>query len=407
MRNSIRAGVVALDLIYMGINFSALTLFSVLGTRIMSATGITASVIQWGAISYSAGIFLAFFAGHSRFSERKPTATVLLAAVLASIPQFLIPATPHIPSCMRGWAIIVLRLMQGLVMMAVPILSGQVGKLFSSARPFALGVILSGIFVGGFVGSSLGPALASMEGWETAYVVFGVAMIAAAATWVALTPKTTLPVKAEGEGGVPSSKVWREPFTWVWGFTFFPAIWIIFTLAPLINFIVEAEAPRAGSISSRVLEASYMSWSVIIGFIAYLVAKKSGGGRRGLFRAFASVQAACFLVALTGGVALYFSRSLQALLGALILLGVIQGTAPTFWSMQSTAYSKDEVTKAGYALGLLANSAALIGPATTLTLTPPGSPYLWVLIMGLALFGFIVTALSVRLRLPAEKAGLT
>ncbi|MCD6324356.1 MAG: MFS transporter [Desulfurococcales archaeon] len=403
LRPSVRAGVVALDLAYMGINFSALTLFSILAPFIMRVTEVSSSTIQWGAIAYSAGIFLAFFVGHSKFSERRPAATVLMAAALASIPQFAIPAVPNMPYCWRASTLIGLRLMQGLVMMAVPILSGQVGKLFSSARPFALGVILSGIFVGGFIGSSLGPALTSMVGWRLTYVIFGLMMLTIGGAWVALTPRDTLPVSEGSVKEVPASRVWKEPFTWVWGFTFFPAIWIIFTLAPLISFIVEAEAPQAGTEASRVLEASYMFWSVVMGLVAYLVAKSSSGSRRGLFRSFASVQAFCFAASLAGALMLYLSKSLQTLMWSLILIGVIQGTAPTFWSMQSTAYRKEEVTKAGYALGLLANSAALIGPSLTLTLTPPGSPYLWVLVIGLAAAGLIITAASLKMKLPAEK----
>jgi hypothetical protein len=71
--------------------------------------------------------------------------------------------------------------------------------------------------------------------------------------------------------------------------------------------------------------------------------------------------------------------------------------------VQSTAYPENVRTKAGYALGLLSNSAALIGPITTITLTPPGSPMLWILIMILTGFGAVLTASSLKVKMPVEK----
>lgn len=398
---------VILNLLYMGINFSALTLFSLLADEIRSATSVAPSTIQWAAISYSSGIFLAFFAGHSRYSEEHPKATVLIAASLAAIPQFLIPLTPLLPLHARSVSLVGLRLLQGLVMMAVPIFSAQVGGLFRSARPLALGIILSGIFLGGFIGSSAGPALSNSIGWAWTYIIFGILMLIMAVLWVAATPENTLPRHAQqaraGEERYHSA-VWKDPFTWVWGMTFFPAIWIIFTLAPLINFVVGTQIAEGGAIASRVLEASYMTWSVAIGAIAYLIARATQQTPRSLFKSFASVQASCFIISLGGVMLLYISKDIYSLIIALIFMAVIQGTAPTFWSMQSTAYPEEVRTKAGYALGLLSNSAALIGPITTLTLTPPGSPMLWILIMILTGFGAILTAFSLKVKMPVEKA---
>jgi MFS family permease len=333
---------VTLNLLYMGINFSALTLFSLLASEIRNATSVPPSVIQWAAISYSSGIFLAFFAGHSKFSENHPKATVVAAASLAALPQFLIPLTPCFPPYARSSALIGLRLLQGLVMMAVPIFSAQVGNLFRSARPLALGVILSGIFLGGFIGSSVGPALSDSIGWTKTYTLFGILMLGMAVLWVITTPENTLPKHniqiIEAKRKDRDISVWRDPFTWVWGLTFFPAIWIIFTLAPLINFVVGTQIAGGGAIASRVLEASYMVWSVVIGAIAYAVARSTQQTPRALFRSFASVQAFCFIVSLAGVWLLYLSRDIYSLIIALILMAVIQGTAPTFWSLQLFKY---------------------------------------------------------------------
>ncbi len=395
--------IVGLNLLYMGINFSALTLFSVLGSNINSSLVLNTSVIMWAAIAYSTGIFLAFFTGHSRVSEEHPTWIVIAAASLAALPQFLIPVLAYIPNLFRGPALIALRLTQGLVIMAVPIFSKQVGEYFTSARPLALGIILSGIFIGGFVGSSLGPALTLLIGWEMTYIVFGSLMLAVAGLWSWLTPKESImPThRINAEIDANRKRVWHDPFTIIWGFTFFPAIWVIFTLAPLINFIVENYLPNAGQIASMSLEASYLTWSILIGGITYLLAKRTSRTPRDLFKVFATVQAASFIISVAGVAMLYISRDIMSVIISLIMVGVVQGTAPTFWSMQSTAYPKELVTKAGYALGLIANSAALIGPITTLSVANSAN-ILWELIIGIEVAGSLITVSSLKLRMPAE-----
>ncbi len=399
-RNSVLA--VGLDLLFMSINFSALTLFAALNKYISSELGVSENIAWWAAAAYSMGIFAAFFVGHSRFTEEYPRLTVLVAGLLAAIPQFLIPYAFH------PGEVVVLRFIQGLVMMAVPIFSAQVGRLFAGARPFALGTILSGIFIGGLVGSSAGWLVAEAVGWRTAYLLFGSLMIIVALLWIAFTPRETLPEHHRVEE-VSEKKlsVWRDKFTILWGFTFFPSIWIIFTLAPLINFIVSSAGWGEGTahLASEVLEASYMAWSIIVGGVAYVVARRSRQTPRGLFNSFARVQAVCFIVAAIGAGIAVIANSPSMLLGSLVLIAVIQGTAPTFWSTPSTAYPRELVTRAGYALGLISNSAALIGPAASIMVSSLSPQGMWVLTIILSAIGAAITVAGMRLRLPVEKYG--
>ena len=404
MGKGVSVRTVGLDLLFMGVNFSALTLFSTLKDFFASEYGMTPTQLQWAAAAYSIGIFAAFFIGHSKYVEEHPKATVLAAAILAAIPQFLIPVSGS------PVAVIALRFLQGLVMMAVPIFSSQVGTLFSHARPLALGIILSGIFIGGFIGSNVGWQLAVAYGWRTAYMVFGLAMLIAALIWIGLTSPETLPRHAHKAevSSVSKGSVWRKPFTIVWGFTFFPSIWIIFTLAPLIAFIVTTSfGAELARISSETLEASYIFWSITIGAVAYLVSRRGSGNPRQLFKSFAYVQAACFVFALIGALSAYaasMSGNATALLASLFILAVIQGTAPTFWSIPSTAYPREEVTRAGYALGLISNSAAMIGPVASI-LVASLSTSMWLLTSFLSLMGLVLTLAALKLKLPIEEVG--
>ncbi len=395
--------VVGLDLLFMGVNFSALTLFAALKSLMASELGLTGTIAWWAAATYSAGIFAAFFAGHSRFSEERPRATVFIAALLAAIPQFLIPFS------VSPYEVVALRFIQGMVMMAVPIFSAQVGRVYAGARPLALGIILAGIFVGGFIGSSVGPALASVIGWRSTYLVFGVLMIITALIWVYVTPKDTLPIVKHAEvreGGERRVSVWCDKFTILWGFSFFPAIWIIFTLAPLIHFIASSMGwgHGAGKLASETLEGSYIVWSVTIGALAYALARGAEEPRK-LFTSFAKVQLVCFILAAIGSLIAYASSNLSTFLVAVALIAIIQGTGPTFWSVPSTAYPKELATRAGYALGLISNAAALIGPITTVLMTSLSIRGMWLLTTALACLGAVLTALATKLTLPIERLG--
>ena len=342
MRSGRYLGIIILDLLFMAINFSALTLFSSLKDFIVRTYHFRESELALAAVTYSMGIFFAFLIGHSRFFELRPRLTVLFAGLCASIPQLLIPLTPN-PKL-----IAVLRLIQGLVMSSVPIFSYQAGKFFGIFRTLAMGIILSGIFIGGLVGSIVGPYIALIIGWKNTYFIFGVLMILIAITWVLTVPNEALPPRRV-EVVTTRISVWREVFTITWGLTFFSGLWIVFTLAPLIHFISEKQVGVPGLLSSTILESSYIAWSVIV--------------------------------------------------------AAVQGTAPTFWSIPVLAYPEEVASRAGYALGLISNSSALIGPITTLiisTLSPRGT---WLLVIGLSIFGILVTYLATRMKLPIEKLG--
>ena len=230
-------------------------------------------------------------------------------------------------------------------------------------------------------------------------------MLVTAFIWVVATPHNALPAISKEEVKKRVS-VWRDPFTILWGFSFFPTIWVVFTLAPLITFIVKGmgvAAENAGELASTVLEASYLLWSIIIGGLAYLLAKRRSGIPRNLFNTFASVQLLCFIIAFIGVLVIMNSHSLSTLLMGLVLVAVIQGTGPTFWSTPSTAYPRDIVTRAGYALGLISNSAALIGPMVSVV--AGDVVVLWMLMLVMALVGCTLSFICMRIRLPIEKGG--
>ncbi len=391
-------GVVALDLAFMSVAFSPLPLFSALKADITKSLHLTPTISMWAAVTYSIGIFFAFLLGHSKSLERRPRITMLLATLCAAVPQFIIPYS-------NAGAIIPLRFIQGLTMMIIPIFSAEVGLLFVEARPLAVGIILAGIFIGGFVGADGGITLASSLGWKGAFVVLGILILILGGLLIGLTPRDLLR-REEREEEVKYS-VWRDKFTIAWGFTLFPALWIIFTLAPLINYFLGEEGWRSISqLSLTLLQGSYIFWSIVIGLIAYVWSKAGKGNPKRFFTINAKIQTVCYAITVVALIAALLSRSAEMLLVAIFFIATIQGAGPTFWSTPGIAYPKELITRAGYAMGLIANSATLVGPLVTMGVRSMASNWaVWYVFIGVGIAGAIMSAFftSRKIKLPIEK----
>lgn len=386
--------ILLMDLCFMAVGFSALTMFSSLKSYIMLELGLSSSDVEWAATAYCTGIFFAFLIGHSKLLQMRPKLTILLISLCVALSQFLIPFTgePHL--------IMVLRFLQGLMIAVIPIFSYQGGIFFPNSRTLAVGIILSGIFIGGLVGSSVAPIIAKALNWKDAFFIFGGLVLLMAILLILTTPTEYLP-KSEEEKIESKTSVWRNKFTWLWGFTFFPALWIIFSLAPLIHFITELQFNTSGITASNTLEASYAMWSVIAGIITFYVCKGITD-RKQIFKGIAKVQILQYAICIIGALLALVSSSYTVFLIALILVAAIQGTGPTFWSIPTVAYDRASASRAGYAIGLISNSAALIGPPIVKILISISTTITWLFIVLLAVTGLILTIISLRLKLPIE-----
>jgi MFS family permease len=299
--------------------------------------------------------------------------------------------------------VVALRFFQGFIVALIAVFSNQIGRLFVAERPFAKGIILSGIFWGGIYGINLAKwASSAYSGWEAvkvAFLVSAVIMYVLLGIWWLLVEDFEIPKEKRSSG----SNVWKMPFTWVFGFTFFPALWIIFTLGSFtLNRVHFSNAQVANLVMA--LEVSMGLWSIIMGYLGYRLSVKNPSNR-GLFKAIVSVMTISYAVTFAGIFIVWKSILANdytlALLG-IAITGIVQGTGPAFWTTAPAAYPKEIYPEASFALGLISNSANAVAPNVMFVLVQ-GVTTGMLIYLAMALLGIILLLISSRMRLPVEQ----
>lgn len=385
-----------LDTALMSVGFGPLSMMSVAKPDLIAHFNVSDEIYGLQHISYVSGLFVAFLLGETKIYKEGFKRGVGIAVSFAAIPQLLIPLVPW-------WHLVVfLRFIQGLSISIIPLFTAQIGDLFISERPLAKGIILSGLFWGGFLGSLSGEVLVKVIGWRNTFYVTGLAMYVMLALWWVLTQDFKIP---KGEGGV-KGHVWRSRFTWILGFTFFPALWVIFTLVDLAPSLGYELGWSKGQVAvvSMALNFSMAFWSIAIGLVAYLLSRGKTGPRD-LFTALVKAMILSYTISFAGLIA--YSKAMMDgdyLLAVIstMMLGALQGTGPTFWTSAPAAYAKEIYPRASFAIGLISNSANVIAPTITELIVTISKVAAMVELIIMPLLGIALLLILLKMRLPIE-----
>ena len=358
--------------------------------------GITGAMMGYQQTAYVVGLFVAFLLVGTGLFKGSFKRTVALIVSFAAIPQFIIPFMPS------WWGVVALRFFQGFIVALIAVFSNQIARLFVAERPFAKGIILSGVFWGGIYGISLakwaGGSNASWPAVTQAFIISAVLMYVMLAIWWLFVEDFEIPK------GRHSSKanVWKMPFTWVFGLTFFPALWIVFTLGSFTLHNVHFSENQVANLVMT-LEVSMGLWSIIMGYLGYRLSLRNTSNR-GLFKAIVSVMTLSYAVTFVGLFILWRAISANdytlALLG-IAITGIVQGTAPAFWTTAPAAYPKEIYPEASFALGLISNSANAVAPNVMFVLVKSVTTGM-IIYLGMALLGILLLLASSRMKLPVE-----
>ena len=364
---------------------------------VLTHYGITEAMMGYQQTAYVVGLFVAFLLGGTSLFKGSFKRSVALIVSFAAIPQFLIPFMPN------WWGVVVLRFFQGFIVALIAVFSNQIARLFVAERPFAKGIILSGIFWGGIYGINLakwaGGSDASWSSVTQAFLISAVLMYVMLAIWWLFVEDFEIPKEKHSS----KANVWKMPFTWVFGFTFFPALWIVFTLGSFTLHNVHFSDDQVANLVMT-LEVSMGLWSIIMGYLGYRLSLKNTSNR-GLFKAIVSVMTLSYAVTFVGLFILWKAISANdytlALLG-IAITGIVQGTGPAFWTTAPAAYPKEIYPEASFALGLISNSANAVAPNVMFVLVKSVTTGM-VIYIGMTLLGILLLLVSSRMKLPVEE----
>ncbi|AIU68865.1 MFS transporter [Thermococcus eurythermalis] len=359
--------------------------------------GITEAMMGYQQTAYVVGLFVAFLLGGTSLFKGSFKRSVALIVSFAAIPQFLIPFMPN------WWGVVALRFFQGFIVALIAVFSNQIARLFVAERPFAKGIILSGIFWGGIYGINLakwaGGSDASWSSVTQAFLISAVLMYVMLAIWWLFVEDFEIPKEEHSS----KANVWKIPFTWVFGFTFFPALWVVFTLGSFTLHNVHFSDDQVANLVMT-LEVSMALWSIIMGYLGYRLSLKNTSNR-GLFKAIVSVMTLSYAVTFVGLFILWRAISANdytlALLG-IAITGIVQGTGPAFWTTAPAAYPKEIYPEASFALGLISNSANAVAPNVMFVLVKSVTTGM-VIYIGMTLLGILLLLVSSRMKLPIEE----
>lgn len=391
---------VILDMLLVAAGFGTMHMLEKFKDAVLLHYGIAESALRYQQTAYVVGLFVAFLLGGTGLFKGSFKRSVALIVSFAAVPQFIIPFVGN------WWIVVVLRFFQGFIVALIAVFSTQIARLFLAERPFAKGVVLSGIFWGGIYGIGLarwaGGKNAAWGDVQKVFLLSAVVMYAMLALWWLLVEDFEIPKEKHRSKG---TNVWKMPFTWVFGLTFFPALWIIFTLGSFTLHHAEFTESQTANLVMA-LEISMGLWSIIMGYLGYRFSVKNTSNR-GLFKAIVSVMTISYAVTLLGLVAVWKATGASDYTMALIgfaIAGIVQGTGPAFWTTAPAAYPKEIYPEASFALGLISNSANLFAPNVMLILVS-GLNTGMLIYMAMPLLGILLLLASSRMRLPFEEFG--
>ncbi|WP_048151563.1 MFS transporter [Palaeococcus ferrophilus] len=390
---------VILDTLVMTAGFGTLSMMGVAKPDIISHFGISGSAYDLQHVAYVFGLFIAFLLGHTKLYEGSFKRSVAIALSWAAIPQLIIPYVGN------WYVVVALRFIQGFVVTLVPLFSTQIARFFVAERPFAKGIILSGIFWGGVFGSMSARYLVEAVGWKMGFVITSLVMYAVLLIWWLLVED----FEVVHEKGSEKVNIWKMPFTWVLGLTFFPALWVIFTIigfSASLGYDLGWTKEHVSNLSTT-LNVSKALWSIVMGFVGFQLSKKNPTAR-GLFKAIVQVMIVSYGIAFIG-LAIY-SRAMLAgnygmALASVVLVGALQGTGPAFWTSAPATYPKRIYPRASFALGLISNSANAVAPSVTEALASISEGLALGELTAMPLLGILTLVIVSRMRLPVEELG--
>ncbi|MEM0141495.1 MAG: MFS transporter [Thermoplasmatales archaeon] len=386
-------------------SFISLTSFGILSSRIAVSLGVSPRLLTiLGIDSFSIGLFAAFFLGQGGLFDTRPKTGILVAQAFLIIPQFLIPLVDSL------WIIVVLRFIQGLMIMMLALFSVQLEGWFASdERAKSLAFTLGAITLGSAFGGIIGSALTSIQ-WQESYYITGIVMLIGAIIYFTFAKDS--PSHKEELGKRKRTKhegAWKDPMTWVMGAIQIPLAWTLFSIGGYLS-------TYANFLGYSVSQSSILivGWG-LSGFVAAFVGaflgdhlSKKTKGNRGILRARLQVMTLAEIMMALGIVLIVVigHTSFYALVAAAVINGFLMMFPPNYWALPGNIFPFAMISSGAFGMGLISNSADAIGPLVTSSLIAKlGWSGVFIIMIVLSSVGIVLNTLLARsrIRIPDEK----
>ncbi len=379
-------------------SFISLSTFSILSDNIATTFKISSTTLTvLGIDSFSIGLFVAFFLGHTGLFDTKIKTGVLLSQIFLIVPQFIIPISYNL------YLLVALRFFQGLMIMILALFSLQLSGWFRpEERAISLAFTLGAMTLGTAAGAFL-PGLLSGFPWQESYYITGFVMLAGAIIYFAFARDAPELKKSLIENKKNKHRIgpWKNSMTWIMGVMQLPVTWTLFSLGmflPLYETHLGYSLTLAGD--------GVIIWGVtgfIAAFIGAIIGDKLVHGKktnREIFNSRLKIMTAgealmgvgALLLLVIGGISFYFIAI------ALIFNSFLQMFTPNYWALPRNVFPIYLIGAGAFGMGLISNSADAIGPLVASGLTSH-----WTLVFGImiamALFGVVFNIIIMKIKI--------
>lgn len=368
---------VLVDHVVMVLGFMTLTLYSSLANII----GVESETLGWGMVSFMAGLSIAFLI--ASLIPVKPSRILLASYIVLAITCILLPYTTDAPTTLF------LRLLQGMSITSIPVLTMHVNKLFPGRSGFiASSIVLAGIFTGSYIGAIIPKFI---EDIKISYGILAITILLAIISWSILYDKDfphSGRIKVGGE-------TWLDGSTWAWGTGFHVLLGVLYGFLGLIDYLKNTGLIHV-SVGVEEYSLTAIVWTMIAGFYGYVATRTLSS--RDIACTSTNAMTAIYIVTIIGLVLTIYTLPPYSDIG-LLLITISQAGGVPFWTLVGQIYA-DKPSKI-FATGFIANLGALTGSLIMKTAT---APQLFTLVLSAyAIIGFTATIVSRKLMMHSIK----
>jgi MFS family permease len=341
--------------------------FSISAPYLKEVFNLTDVQLNYGYIAYTTGLVISLWWGGKVFDKYGMKKTMLLAALLFLIPQFLIPTV-------FSWPIILLlRFIQGNVAAMFLGLVCLNGLWFPEREHgLASGIFMGGLGLGTAVGNIFCSALLPIVGWQKTFFILGIIAIFIIFGWFLIASKPIPKVKRsqsistnelkKSKKETEEKSIYKIAITWLLAIIMLGNCWQIYAmygvtqtmlfdygyslsavgiLGLVLGLIGVLSTPLGGICSDKLSRRMITPKARVLAmFIGFLIA-------------FIGTLLAPFLSRISFGVALF----------AMVLMGWgVPWTNGPYWALPVEVFPKGKAGEGAGVAGAIGNTADIFGP---------------------------------------------